>query len=135
LALANAGLGAVHGFAGPLGGMIQAPHGVICARLLPFVMEENVRALQVHEPGSPALTRYDQISQLLTGKVSAKASDGVRWMQNLCAAMEIPSLAKFGLKEQDLLAVVEKARKSSSMKGNPIVLSDDELISVLKKAD
>jgi len=135
LALANAGLGAVHGFAGPLGGMIQAPHGVICARLLPFVMEANVRALQVHEPGSPALTRYDQISQLLTGKVSAKASDGVRWIQNLCAAMEIPSLAKFGLKEQDLPAVVEKARKSSSMKGNPIVLTDDELISVLKKAD
>jgi len=135
LALANAGLGAVHGFAGPLGGMIQAPHGVICARLLPFVMEANVRALQVREPGSPALTRYDQISQLLTGKVSAKASDGVRWIQNLCAAMEIPSLAKFGLKEQDLPAVVEKARKSSSMKGNPIVLTDDELISVLKKAD
>ena len=135
LALANAGLGAVHGFAGPLGGMIQAPHGVICARLLPFVMEANVRALQIREPGSPALTRYDQIAQLLTGKVSAKASDGVRWIQNLCAAMEIPSLAKFGLKEQDLPAVVEKARKSSSMKGNPIVLTDDELISVLKKAD
>ena len=72
LALANAKLGAVHGFAGPLGGMIHGPHGAICARLLPFVMEVNVRALKDRAPESNALARYEEISRILTGKGSAK---------------------------------------------------------------
>ena len=45
LALANAKLGAVHGFAGPLGGLFPAPHGMICARLLPFVVEAQCARL------------------------------------------------------------------------------------------
>ena len=68
MALANAKLGAVHGFAGPLGGLFPAPHGMICARLLPFVVEANVRALQMREPDSPVLKRYDEVAQLLTGR-------------------------------------------------------------------
>ncbi|GAJ06279.1 unnamed protein product, partial [marine sediment metagenome] len=91
LGLANAKLGAVHGFAGPLGGMISAPHGVICARLLPFVCEANVQALQRRaapavllrksEVAGVALARYDEIAQLLTGTATAQAVDGVRWVQ------------------------------------------------------
>ena len=134
LALANAKLGAVHGFAGPLGGMISAPHGVICARLLPFVSEANVLALQNREPDSTALTRFDEIAQILTGKVSARAADAVAWVQSLCAALKVPSLAQFGLKEQDFPTVVAKAQKSSSMKGNTIILTDDELMKILKKS-
>jgi alcohol dehydrogenase class IV len=134
LALANAKLGAVHGFAGPLGGMIFAPHGVICARLLPFVYETNVQALLNREPDSPALARYDQTAQILTGKASALAADGVEWIQNLCKALTVPPLTQFGLKEQDLPTVVTKAQKSSSMKGNPIPLTDDELIQILKNS-
>ena len=134
LALANAKLGAVHGFAGPLGGMISAAHGVICARLLPYVMEANVQALQRRAAGSPALGRYDEIAQLLTGAVTAQAVDGVRWVQDLCAALKVPPLAEFGLKEQDFPTVVAKSRKSSSMKGNPITLTDDELMEILKKS-
>ena len=134
LALANAKLGAVHGFAGPLGGMISAPHGVICARLLPYVMETNVQALQKRAAGSPALARYDEVAQLLTGKLTARADDGVAWVQELCGALKVPSLAEFGLKEEDLPAVVAKSRKSSSMKGNPIALTDDELVEILKKS-
>ena len=135
LALANAKLGAVHGFAGPLGGMISAPHGVICAKLLPYIMEANVQALQRRAPGSPALTRYDEIAQLLTGTLTAQAADVVAWVQALCGVLKVPPLAEFGLKEQDFPMVVAKSQKSSSMKGNPITLIDDELMEILKKAN
>jgi len=134
LALANAKLGAVHGFAGPLGGMISAPHGVICARLLPYVMQANVQALQSRAVGSPALARHDEIARLLTGKVTARAVDGLAWVQELCETLKVPPLAEFGLKEQDFPMVVAKAKKSSSMKGNPIILTDDELMEILKEA-
>jgi len=135
LGLANAKLGAVHGFAGPLGGMISAPHGAICARLLPFVMDVNVRALLSLEADSAALARYDEVAQLLIGKATAQAADSVAWVQDLCAALKVPSLAEFGLKEQDFPTVVAKAKRSSSMKGNPIELTEDELLEILKKAD
>ncbi len=134
LALANAGLGAVHGFAGPLGGVISAAHGVICARLLPFVMQANVKALQSRADSSPALARYDQIAQFLTGNVRAKAADGLKWVQDICLQLKVPPLSESGLKEQDFPAVIAKAQKSSSMKGNPIALTEDELISILKKS-
>jgi len=134
LALANAKLGAVHGFAAPLGGMFSAPHGVTCARLLPYVMEANVRALQTRMPDSPALARYDQVAQILTGKATARAADGVLWTQNLCEALNVPPLSGFGLAEEDLPSVVDKARKASSMQGNPIKLSDEELTEILRKA-
>ncbi len=134
LALANAKLGAVHGFAGPLGGMISAPHGVICARLLPYVMQANVQALQHRAVGSPALARHDEIARLLTGKVTARAVDGLAWVQKLCETLKVPPLAEFGLKEQDFPTVVAKAKKSGSMKGNPIILTDDELMEILKEA-
>jgi len=134
LALANAKLGAVHGFAGPLGGMIFAPHGVICARLLPFVCEANVKALQNREPDSPALARFDEIAQILTGKDTARAADGVEWIQNLCKVLTVPPLTQFGLKEQDFPTVVAKAQKSSSTKGNPIPLTDNELTQILKNS-
>jgi len=134
LGLANAKLGAVHGFAGPLGGMFSAPHGVICARLLPFVMETNVRVLQGCESGSAVLSRYDEVSQLLTDKATSQAGDGVIWVQDLCATLRVPSLAKFGLKGRDFPAVVAKAQKSSSMKGNPITLAGDDLLEILQNA-
>jgi alcohol dehydrogenase class IV len=134
LALANAKLGAVHGFAGPLGGMFPAPHGVICAQLLPHVMEANVRALQSRAPDSPALARYDEIAQIVTGKAVARAADGVAWVQNLCAALNVPSLSRFGLTEADFPTVVAKSQKASSMKGNPILLTDEELEDILRKA-
>jgi len=134
LALANAKLGAVHGFAGPLGGMIGAPHGAICAALLPHVMQANIRALQQRSPDSPALTRYDRIAALLTGNPNASADEGLEWLKDLCAALEIPSLAEFGLEEHRCAEVVQKAQKSSSMKGNPITLTDDELTKILTKA-
>ncbi len=134
LALANAKLGAVHGFAGPLGGLFPAPHGAICARLLPYVMEANVRALQTRMPHSPALTRYDEVAQILTGKPTAQAPHAVARVQDLCEALGVPPLSDFGLTKDDIPGVVEQARKASSMKGNPIVLTDEELAEILRRA-
>jgi alcohol dehydrogenase class IV len=134
LALANAALGAVHGFAGPLGGVTDAPHGVICGKLLPFVMEINARALQTRAPDSPTLARFDEVARILTGKTSAKTPDAVAWIQELCAEFNLPGLSVYGLSREELPAVAAQAKKASSMKGNPIELHDDELIEVLERA-
>jgi alcohol dehydrogenase class IV len=135
LGLANAKLGAVHGFAGPLGGMYSAPHGVICACLLPFVMETNVEALQKRDVTSPALAKYDEVAVLLTGSNLAKAADAVTWVQELCLALKVQSLARYGLKSQHFEIVISKAKKSSSMKGNPVELTDDELLNIISQAN
>ena len=134
LALANARLGAVHGLASPLGGMFPAPHGAICARLLPDVMELNVRALQSRAPDSPALARYDEVARLLTGRSTASALEGAEWVRALCEELAVPPLAQFGLAAADIPAVVAEAQKASSMKGNPIALTDAELTEILKRA-
>ncbi len=134
LALANAQLGAVHGFAGPIGGMFDGAHGAICARLLPYVMEINVRALQQRPGGSPALRRYDEIAHILTGSDSASADAGVAWVQDLCQTLQVPSLASYGMRQEDLPSVVEKSSAASSMRGNPIELTSDELREILERA-
>ena len=134
LALANAGLGAVHGFAGPLGGMFPAPHGAVCARLLPPVMAANVRALQQREPDNPALRRYDEIAQIVTGNPAATAPDAVAWVEALTEALGVPPLSTYGLRREDFPAVVEKAARASSMKGNPIQLTTAELTAILEQA-
>jgi len=134
LGLANAKLGAVHGLAGPLGGTISAGHGAICAGLLPFVTEANVRALQNRRADSEALARYDDIARILTGRTTAQATDGIQWILEICKSLKILPLVRLGLKKQDIPTVAEKAQKSSSMKGNPIELTEDELLEILKKA-
>ncbi len=133
LALANAKLGAVHGFAGPMGGLFEAPHGVICARFLPFVMEQNIQVLH-REQDQRGLNKYDQVGQILTGKTDANASDGVRWVHDSCALLDIPALSDFSVKPDCFPKIVAMAQKASSMNGNPIALSDDELTTVLQKA-
>ncbi len=134
LALANARLGAVHGFAAPLGGMFPVPHGVVCARLLPFVMAANLHALQERDPNSPALARYREIAQILTGDPQAQAADAVAWVRALCAELEVPPLAKFGVGPSDIAEIVVRAQRASSMQGNPIVLSADELAQIMHEA-
>jgi len=134
IALANAKLGAVHGFAGPLGGLIGAPHGAICGKLLPYVMAANVRALQERASGSPALARFTEVGRILTGSGTAGAGAAVVWIEELCTALGLPGLRRYGLAEDDLRAVAAQAKNASSMKGNPIELSEEEQISVLRQA-
>ena len=135
LALANAGLGAVHGFAGPIGGMFSAaPHGAVCAALLPHVMSANIRALRQRAPDSQALQRYDEVARLLTGQARARADDGVKWVRALAADLGIPRLGSFGMRQEHIADLVAKAANANSMKANPIVLTPDELAETLRRA-
>ncbi len=134
LALANAKLGAVHGFAGPLGGMFDAPHGALCARLLPLVMGKNLTALRQREPQNPALARYDEVARLLTGNDAARAEDGIEWVRALWTRMKIPGLASYGAQTRDIPQIVEKAARASSMKGNPLQLTGRELAAIVEAA-
>ena len=128
LALANAALGAVHGFAAPVGGMFPAPHGAIIAAILPHAMEVNIRALR----GDTG--RYTQVARLLTGRPQATAEDGVAWVRELCRKLEIPPLREYGVSQADVPALVEKAGHTSSMKGNPVTLGREELTEILGAA-
>ena len=134
LALANAKLGAVHGFAGVLGGMYTIPHGIVCARLLPYVVKANIQALKEREPQHPSLLKFDEIAKIVADNPSATALDSVSWLEELCTYFEIPALSTFDIHKKDFDDIVEKSKQSSSMKGNPIVLTDDELKNILKQA-
>jgi alcohol dehydrogenase class IV len=134
LALANAGLGAVHGFAGPISGMFPAPHGAVCAALLPHVMAANLRALRERDLQNSALARYDKVAVMLTGRQNATADAGVEWVQKLVADLPISKLGAYGIGEKHVADIVAKAANASSMKANPIALTPDELAQTLRLA-
>lgn len=134
MALANARLGAVHGLANPVGGFSHAPHGAVCARLLPLVMQANLKVLRTRLPASPAIARYTEVARLLTGDETASAEAGAEWVLELCSTLDIRPLKEYELNPDDLGAVVEQSQKANSMKGNPVNLSDAELFSILQSA-
>lgn len=134
LALANAGLGAVHGFAGPIGGMFPAPHGAVCAALLPHVMRANVAALTSRADDDAILERYREIAGLVTGDPSSQIDEGIEWVAQLCKEMNIPSLSSHGITPDHIPSIVEKSAVASSMKANPIKLTNEELAKILNKA-
>jgi alcohol dehydrogenase class IV len=134
LSLANAKLGAVHGFAGPIGGRFPAPHGAVCARLLPLVVERNVLALRARAPEHPSLARYADVARLFTGRSNADALDAVAWLHELVDELAIPRLAAYGLTSAAVPELVARARASSSMQGNPIPLTPEELTQTLEAA-
>jgi alcohol dehydrogenase class IV len=131
LALANAGLGAVHGFASVIGGMYAAPHGAVCAALLPPVVQVNARALAQREPGNPAVARYAEIASWVTGNQDAEVADLVHWLEDLRSQLNIPRLGACGITAGEAGEIVEKSAIASSMKANPIKLSRDELAEIL----
>ncbi len=134
MALANAGLGAVHGFAGPIGGMFDAPHGMVCAALLPAVFAANTQALLLRSPTHPALGRFRELARILAGQRDADFDEAAIRLKELCESMMIPGLGDFGIGVGDIPAIVAKAKNASSMKGNPIELRDDELAAILEEA-
>jgi alcohol dehydrogenase class IV len=131
LALANAGLGAVHGFAGPIGGAFPIAHGTICAALLPGAMKANLAALRSRLSDSPALPKLEEFARIAG---CSSADEGIGWLEDLCRQLKVPPLSADGIKPKDFTALVDKAKQASSMKGNPVVLSDEELIGILEGA-
>jgi alcohol dehydrogenase class IV len=134
LALANAGLGAVHGFAGPLGGRLEAPHGALCAALLPAAFGGNLAALRARDHDRSRLSRFDHVARLLTGDREAAAEDGIAWLEALRADLGVAGLSAYGYSPAMAPDLIAAARASSSMKGNPIDLTDEELLGILRAA-
>ena len=134
MALANAGLGAVHGFAGPIGGLFPAPHGAVCAALLAPVMAANIAALRERAPESLVLRRYTEIANWLTGRAGATPDDGVQQIEELIRRLQVVKLSVYGLTVNSIPDVVEQAQRASSMKANPLVLTSSELSCALAAA-
>ena len=131
LALANGKLGAAHGLAGPLGGFLGAPHGAITAAVMAPVSRANIAAL-ASDPENPALARYAEVGELLTGERSAEAY--LDWFAETAAMLGIEGLATLGLTDADVPQLAEAAGRASSTKGNPVRLPLDALEQVLREA-
>jgi alcohol dehydrogenase class IV len=132
IALANSGLGAVHGFAGVIGGMYPVPHGKICAALLAGAIQINLEALANREIGNPVREKFRELAVILTGRMNAQESDLVEWSRDICSEVGIRSLSTLGIIRSEFATICEKAAVSSSMKGNPIILTQDELQKILE---
>ena len=132
-ALANAGLGVVHGFAGPVGGMFGIAHGVVCAALLAPGTAANIAALEARSPDHPALGRYDEAMRRLSGNVAADRRGLAPWLELLVATAGIPRLSALGLSTDSWAEVVAAAKGASSMKANPITLTGEELRAILQR--
>ncbi|HEX3207229.1 MAG TPA: iron-containing alcohol dehydrogenase [Propionibacteriaceae bacterium] len=137
MCLANAGLGAVHGLAAAAGARFSAPHGAVCAAVLAAAVEVNLRALRERAPEHPALPRLTEMATLLTGRPDATPEDAIAWLDQLTAALSIPGLASYGLDQAEIGeidAVVAAAQRASSMRGNPIELSDEEVREIVTRS-
>ncbi len=132
LSLANAGLGVVHGFAAPLGGMLTAPHGAIIAAVLPHAVSVNIAALQQRDPTGPGLRRYAKAAELLTGHADLESLP--QFLQELLQRFGLCSLSALGLKREQRDELVDKAARANSMKANPIVLTREELSEIVERA-
>ncbi|MCF2707313.1 iron-containing alcohol dehydrogenase [Arcanobacterium haemolyticum] len=134
LSLANSKLGAVHGLAAPLGGMIGAAHGEICAALLAAATEMNVRAMREREPDNPALARYENAARVVTGNPNADVDDLVAWIKEIVAYVGVRQLSELGLPESKIQEAAQKGRIASSMKGNPITLTQEEVEEIVTRS-
>jgi alcohol dehydrogenase class IV len=134
LCLANSGLGVVHGFASPAGAALGAPHGALCAALLAPSLTVNLRALRARAPGGPALARFHDLARWLTGREEASADEGIAWVERLCSDLGVKGLRAHGLTAAGVPDLVARARAASSMKGNPIVLTEAELGEIVERA-
>ncbi|MEW5755059.1 MAG: iron-containing alcohol dehydrogenase [Pseudomonadota bacterium] len=135
ITLAQVGLGSVHGLASPLGAFFPIPHGVACGTVLAKATEVNIRALQAREPGHPALRKYARVASLLTESVYRDESEAhealVAYLDDLTQRMRMPRLSEFGVQQVDIARIVANCR-GSSMKTNPIVVTDDEVAEILR---
>ena len=134
MCLANSGLGAVHGIAAAAGARLSAPHGAVCAAVLAASIEINLRALRDRAPDQPALRRLTEVAGLLTDQPQATAEDGIGWLQELTETLTIAGLAHYGLDQAEVPELVSGAQQASSMRANPIELSDSEVSEIVTRS-
>ena len=137
IALTNAGLGAVHGFAAPLGANFPVPHGVVCAKLLPFVVAANLTAMK-SVPRTEWIMGYGPLGSAVRESRGRKQGEDTKallgFLNRLVRDLKIPPLATYGVTEADIPRMVTLAKKTSSMKYNPVVLGDEVLAGILRSA-
>ncbi len=135
ICLAQTGLGSVHGLASPLGAFYPIPHGVVCGTLVAKATEININAMLHREPDNPALLKYARLGDLLLGKQHADNSESCRQLcqvlNDWSEKLNLPRLSAYGLNEDGLDHVVAHSR-GSSMKTNPIILSDNEIRTIIQ---
>jgi alcohol dehydrogenase class IV len=134
LCLANSGLGAVHGIAAAAGARLGAPHGAVCAAVLAATVDVNLRALRARAAEHPALPRMAELAALLTGSPDARPADAIGWLNELTAALAIPGLAQYGLDDGTSAELVSAAQRASSMRANPIELTDAEISEIIARS-
>jgi alcohol dehydrogenase len=134
ITLAQAGLGSVHGLASPIGAYFPVPHGVVCGTLLAAATDVNIAALSDREPANPALEKYAELADYLCDEVPGDDEDAlamlVETLNDLTENLDIPLLGEYGITEDDVDRIVANSR-GSSMKTNPIVLTDEEIADVV----
>jgi alcohol dehydrogenase len=134
ICLAQAGLGAVHGLASPLGALFPIAHGVVCGTLVASATAGNIAALEARDPDHPALPKYAEIGRRFAKQKGLAGPEARRLLVDTLRAWEteldLPRLSAYGIGAGDLARIVAASR-GSSMKTNPIVLSDAELAHIL----
>ena len=130
ITLAQTGLGSVHGLAAPLGAFFPVPHGVACGALVAKATQLNIEALEARAPDSPALKKYALAGKLLAREDrlddAAARARLVQILQDWTRRLELPRLGQYGVTAADVPRIVAHGC-GSSMKTNPLVLTDDEL--------
>ena len=135
ICLAQAGLGAVHGLASPLGAGYPIPHGAACGATLVAATRVNIVALEARDQGDRALSRYAAAGRLFTGRAGANDREArsalVSALESLAAFLGVLSLSTYGITESSIPALVADSR-GSSMKTNPVLLTDEEIAAILR---
>jgi alcohol dehydrogenase len=136
--LANAGLGAVHGFASPLGARLPIPHGMACGAVLWQTIRANITALNERAPESPALPKYAQAGRILADLPSTIRDGAARvalvdTLHDMVEALAVPPLSAFEMTAEDIPVIVADS-PGSSMRTNPVALADEELTAILRQA-
>jgi len=138
LALAHCGLGAAHALAGPLGGAFPVPHGTACAATIPYVAAANLNAAARGAAAPGTVRRYADVARAMGAAGDegdeAAAAAGVEHLLELCALLNVPKLAAYGVGPDAIPDLVARAQATSSMKANPADLSDDDLAGILEQA-
>jgi alcohol dehydrogenase len=136
IALAQTGLGAVHGLASPLGAYFPISHGVVCGTLVAAATDVNIRALAEREPHNPAMWKYAHLGRLLAGvgdgDEAAQRIALVGLLNDWTERLALPRLSIYGVRETHFNVLVQDSR-GSSMKTNPIALDDDEIAEILRR--
>jgi alcohol dehydrogenase len=136
ITLAQVGLGSVHGLASPLGAFFPIPHGVVCGTLVAEATDMNIRALKERDPDSKALLKYAQAGRMMARDIHLPDDEALtrltKVLHEWTEIMQLPRLSPYGVTPSDIPRVVANSR-GSSMRTNPILLSDEEIGEILAR--